>query len=122
MPSFGPVNRRGLIRHLKQFGFKVSSSGGKHQFMVKGDITLGYRNPHQSDIGKETADQNPASGRNNQGRVGKAVGTLSPSNINVGADLVVMHTYEIIIYWSDGVIRCLLPVASQTPHCHGTWR
>ncbi|MGO9569109.1 MAG: type II toxin-antitoxin system HicA family toxin [Desulfomonilaceae bacterium] len=53
MPAFGPLSRRGLIRHLKQFGFEGPYSGGKHQFMVKGDVTLRIPNPHQTDIGRE---------------------------------------------------------------------
>ncbi len=42
-----------MIRHLKQFGFEGPYSGGKHQFMVKGDVTLRIPNPHQTDIGRE---------------------------------------------------------------------
>jgi predicted RNA binding protein YcfA (HicA-like mRNA interferase family) len=53
MPAFGPIRRTGLIKNLKQFGFEGPYSGGKHQFMVKGDITLRIPNPHQSDIGRE---------------------------------------------------------------------
>ncbi|MFZ5866437.1 MAG: type II toxin-antitoxin system HicA family toxin [Thermodesulfobacteriota bacterium] len=53
MPPFGPTKRRDLIRHLKQLGFEGPYSGGKHQFMVRGDITIRVPNPHQADIGKE---------------------------------------------------------------------
>jgi predicted RNA binding protein YcfA (HicA-like mRNA interferase family) len=53
MPQFGPIRRRDLIRYLKQLDFEGPYSGGKHQFMVKGDITLRLPNPHQSDIGQE---------------------------------------------------------------------
>jgi predicted RNA binding protein YcfA (HicA-like mRNA interferase family) len=53
MPHFGPIKRRDLIRYLRQLGFEGPYSGGKHQFMIKGDITLRVPNPHQSDIGKE---------------------------------------------------------------------
>jgi predicted RNA binding protein YcfA (HicA-like mRNA interferase family) len=53
MPRFGPIKRRDLIRYLRQLGFEGPYSGGKHQFMIKGDITLRVPNPHQSDIGKE---------------------------------------------------------------------
>ena len=53
MPRFGPIKRKDLISYLKQSGFKGPYSGGKHQFMVKGDITLRIPNPHKSDIGKE---------------------------------------------------------------------
>ncbi|MDO8736428.1 MAG: type II toxin-antitoxin system HicA family toxin [Thermoleophilia bacterium] len=53
MPHFGAVKRKDLIRFLKQLGFEGPYSGGRHQFMIKGDITLRIPNPHQSDIGKE---------------------------------------------------------------------
>jgi predicted RNA binding protein YcfA (HicA-like mRNA interferase family) len=53
MPLFGAVDRRELIRCLRQLGFEGPYSGGKHQFMVKGDVTLRIPNPHQSDIGRE---------------------------------------------------------------------
>jgi predicted RNA binding protein YcfA (HicA-like mRNA interferase family) len=42
-----------LIHYLRQAGFEGPYSGGKHQFMVKGDITLWIPNPHQGDIGRE---------------------------------------------------------------------
>ncbi|MFQ5812258.1 MAG: type II toxin-antitoxin system HicA family toxin [Anaerolineae bacterium] len=53
MPHFGPIKRRDLIRYLRQLGFEGPYSGGKHQFMIKGDITLRVPNPHRRDIGKE---------------------------------------------------------------------
>ncbi len=53
MPPFGPVKRKELIRCLSQLGFAGPYSGGKHQFMVKGNITVRVPNPHQTDIGKE---------------------------------------------------------------------
>ena len=53
MPPFGPIKRKDLIRHLKQLGFEGPYSGGKHQFMVRDDITIRVPNPHQADIGME---------------------------------------------------------------------
>jgi predicted RNA binding protein YcfA (HicA-like mRNA interferase family) len=53
MPPFGPIKRKDLIRCLKQFGFEGPYSGGKHQFMVRGDIVTRVPNPHQTDIGLE---------------------------------------------------------------------
>jgi predicted RNA binding protein YcfA (HicA-like mRNA interferase family) len=53
VPRFGPIKRRDLVRYLQQAGFDGPYSGGKHQFMVKGDITLWIPNPHQGDIGRE---------------------------------------------------------------------
>jgi predicted RNA binding protein YcfA (HicA-like mRNA interferase family) len=42
-----------LIRYLKELGFEGPYSGGRHQFMVKGDITVRLPNPHPGDIGQE---------------------------------------------------------------------
>jgi predicted RNA binding protein YcfA (HicA-like mRNA interferase family) len=53
MPAFGPIKRKDLIKYLRELGFEGPFSGGKHQFMIKSDITLRVPNPHQSDIGKE---------------------------------------------------------------------
>lgn len=52
MPPFGPVARRDLIRCLRACGFEGPYSGGKHQFMVHGDITLRIPNPHQGEISR----------------------------------------------------------------------
>jgi predicted RNA binding protein YcfA (HicA-like mRNA interferase family) len=53
MPRFGPLKRKDLIRYLRRLGYEGPYSGGKHQFMVKGEATLSVPNPHQADIGKE---------------------------------------------------------------------
>lgn len=53
MPSFGPISRKDLIYYLKKVGFTGPYSGGKHQLMIKDDITLRLPNPHQGSIEKE---------------------------------------------------------------------
>lgn len=59
MPRFGPLKRKDLIKFLRilhmhqEMGFDGPYTGGKHQFMVRGEITLRIPNPHQKDIGKE---------------------------------------------------------------------
>jgi predicted RNA binding protein YcfA (HicA-like mRNA interferase family) len=53
MPPFGPVKRRALVRYLRQLGFEGPYSGTRHQFMIKGDITIRVPNPHQADIGRD---------------------------------------------------------------------
>jgi len=50
MPSWRPVKRRELIAALKKAGFVGPYSGGKHEFMVKGDVALTIPNPHGADI------------------------------------------------------------------------
>jgi predicted RNA binding protein YcfA (HicA-like mRNA interferase family) len=53
MPPFGPIKRKDLIKALKQAGFEGPFVGGKHEFLVKGELRLVVPNPHQSEIGKE---------------------------------------------------------------------
>lgn len=53
MPRLGPVKRADLVRYLRRLGFDGPYSGGKHQFMKKGDRTLRIPNPHHADIGRE---------------------------------------------------------------------
>jgi len=53
MPPFGPIKRKDLIRYFKKFGFEGPYSGGKHQFMIKEEVTIRIPNPHQGDIGRE---------------------------------------------------------------------
>ena len=53
MPPFGPIKRKDLLYYLKQSGFEAPYSGGKHQFMVRGDLTLRISNPHEADVGRE---------------------------------------------------------------------
>jgi len=53
MPSFGPIKRKDLIRYLGKLGFEGPYVGGKHQYMVRGEIRLAIPNPHQSDISRD---------------------------------------------------------------------
>jgi len=42
-----PVSRKNLIRRLREFGFTGPVSGGRHQFMIKGDLKVRIPNPHR---------------------------------------------------------------------------
>ena len=53
MPPFGSIARRDLIRHLRRVGFEGPYSGGRHQFMLRADITITIPNLHQRDIGRD---------------------------------------------------------------------
>ena len=53
MPSFGPIKRQDLIKALKLAGFTGPFTGGKHEFLVKGELRLVVPNPHQSEISKD---------------------------------------------------------------------
>ena len=51
MPAWRPVKRRELVMALRRLGFLGPFSGGKHEFMVRGDLVLTIPNPHGRDIG-----------------------------------------------------------------------
>jgi predicted RNA binding protein YcfA (HicA-like mRNA interferase family) len=53
MPPFKPVKRKELIKALKEAGFDGPFTGGRHEFLVKGELRLILPNPHQSDISKD---------------------------------------------------------------------
>jgi predicted RNA binding protein YcfA (HicA-like mRNA interferase family) len=53
MPPFDPIKRKDLIHYLRQLGFEGPYVGGKHQYMVKGEIRLAIPNPHGSDISRD---------------------------------------------------------------------
>jgi hypothetical protein len=51
MPHWGPVPRRRLVRALRDLGFAGPFAGGRHEFMVRGDVTVAIPNPHRGDVG-----------------------------------------------------------------------
>jgi predicted RNA binding protein YcfA (HicA-like mRNA interferase family) len=53
MPAFGSIKRKDLMRTLKDAGFEGPHAGGKHEFMVKGNLRLTLPNPHQGEINKD---------------------------------------------------------------------
>ena len=53
MPCTGPIKRRDPIRRFKRLGFKGPFSGGRHQFMVRGNVTVWICNPYKGKIGNE---------------------------------------------------------------------
>ena len=53
MAELKSLKRSQLIRYLSELEFEGPYSGKKHQFMVKGNITVRIPNPHQSDVGKD---------------------------------------------------------------------
>ena len=53
MPPLGPIKRKDLIHYLRELGFDGPYAGGKHQYMLKGEIKLTVPNPHQSDISRD---------------------------------------------------------------------
>ena len=51
MPRFGPIKRRELIGCLRRLGFSGPYAGGRHEFMLRGAVSVTIPNPHRSDIG-----------------------------------------------------------------------
>jgi len=52
MPAIKPIKQKELIRFLRMLDFTGPYSGGKHQFMVKGDLRIRIPNPHKKDISR----------------------------------------------------------------------
>jgi predicted RNA binding protein YcfA (HicA-like mRNA interferase family) len=42
-----PVSRKELIRRLRNLGFTGPISGGRHQFVEKGELKVRIPNPHK---------------------------------------------------------------------------
>jgi predicted RNA binding protein YcfA (HicA-like mRNA interferase family) len=53
MPPFKPVKRKDLIKTLRSAGFEGPYAGGRHEFLVKGQLRLILPNPHQSEISRD---------------------------------------------------------------------
>lgn len=50
MPDLTCVSRRELIQRLRRLGFGGPYTGGRHEFMLRGDLRLILPNPHRGDI------------------------------------------------------------------------
>jgi len=46
-----PLSRRELIARLRALGFAGPFAGGRHEFMVRGEVRLVLPNPHRGEIG-----------------------------------------------------------------------
>ena len=51
MPPWKSLKRRELIAALRRAGFHGPYSGGRHEFMQRGNLVLAIPNPHRGDIG-----------------------------------------------------------------------
>jgi predicted RNA binding protein YcfA (HicA-like mRNA interferase family) len=51
MAELAPVSWTSLVRRLRKLGFEGPYQGGKHPYMIKGDLVLTIPNPHRGDIG-----------------------------------------------------------------------
>ena len=53
MPRVGALKRRDLIHYLKVLEFDGPYAGGKHQYMIRGSLTVRIPNPHRGDISED---------------------------------------------------------------------
>lgn len=51
MPKLTPITWRELVRRLRDLGFEGPFAGGKHPYMIRGDVVVTIPNPHRDDIG-----------------------------------------------------------------------
>jgi len=49
--KLSPISWLHLVRKLKRFEFEGPYRGGKHSYMIKGDLVLTIPNPHKKEIG-----------------------------------------------------------------------
>ena len=47
-----PISTKKLIQNLRLLGFNGPFSGGRHMFVIKGNLKLRVPNPHKGDISK----------------------------------------------------------------------
>jgi predicted RNA binding protein YcfA (HicA-like mRNA interferase family) len=50
LPKLAPVSWKELVKRLRQLNFEGPYEGGKHPFMIRGDLTLTIPNPHRGAI------------------------------------------------------------------------
>lgn len=50
MPRLAPISWRELVKRLRQLGFDGPFEGGKHPYMIKGNIVITLPNPHRRDV------------------------------------------------------------------------
>jgi predicted RNA binding protein YcfA (HicA-like mRNA interferase family) len=46
-----PVSWMELVRRLRRLGFAGPYQGGRHPYMIKGDLVLTIPNPHRKEVG-----------------------------------------------------------------------
>ena len=51
MAELSPVSWADLVRRLRKLGFDGPYQGGKHPYMISGNLVLTIPNPHRREIG-----------------------------------------------------------------------
>ena len=73
MPRFGAISRKDLIYYLRQLGFAGPYSGGKHQFMSSGSLTLRIPQSASGRHWERVTKPHPAASGHQQKRLGKTL-------------------------------------------------
>jgi predicted RNA binding protein YcfA (HicA-like mRNA interferase family) len=47
------ISLKNLVKRFRELGFTGPFSGGRHKFMIKGELKIRIPNPHKSDVSKE---------------------------------------------------------------------
>ena len=50
MPKLPPVSWRDLVKRLRELGFEGPYEGGKHLYMIRGDVVVTLPNPHRGKV------------------------------------------------------------------------
>jgi predicted RNA binding protein YcfA (HicA-like mRNA interferase family) len=50
LPKLAPLSWRELVKRLRELGFEGPLKGGKHPYMIRGDVVVTIPNPHRGDI------------------------------------------------------------------------
>ena len=50
MPKLAPVSWRNLVKRMRELGFEGPLEGGKHPYMLRGDIVVTIPNPHRGEV------------------------------------------------------------------------
>jgi len=69
LPKLSPISWKDLVKRLRKLGFEGPYEGGKHPFMIKGDLTLTIPNPHRGDIKCRFAQTDSEEGGRNMWRM-----------------------------------------------------
>ena len=51
--ALSPVSRQDFVRKRRQLGFDGPFAGGRHEYLVRGQVRVRVPNPHEGDIGAD---------------------------------------------------------------------